>query len=150
MGSKKKGILGRVKRTERAGRSKGAVLRSQGKPKPGKRESTASVKLVSPLHRQCASIVGRLVQASLTRKNGASVKNLCLAPGVANKGAVYAVVCETLRYQSVLQSILEESGFCTDFPQVCKSDCCRPRLALWRMSTLCCAAMGAPVSTACC
>lgn len=35
-----------------------------------------------------------------------------------NKRAVYAVVCETLKYQALLHQILDDSGFCEKYPQV--------------------------------
>lgn len=35
-----------------------------------------------------------------------------------NKRAVYAVVCETLKHQALLQPILEDSGLCQASPQV--------------------------------
>lgn len=72
--------------------------------------SASGYKLRSDVHQQATAVVGRILQARSSQKHGASVKSLCLAPHVRQKGAVYAVVCETLRHEALLQQLLQAAG----------------------------------------
>ena len=47
---------------------------------------------------------------SSTRRGGASVKTLTLAPGVAAKKVTHAVVCETLKHVPILKLVLDDAG----------------------------------------
>jgi hypothetical protein len=116
---KKSGILGnRILSDVQHGRTKpakGGATSSKAKTDVGQ---ATRLQLHSPLHRQCSTIVGKLLRASATGKSGATLKGLCLAPHVQNKAAVYAVVCETLRYEPILNQILEETDVEKDHPEV--------------------------------
>jgi hypothetical protein len=122
---KKAGILGKL---PKAVPSHGASPCRTSKRRPPKAPpsqrptpkcNTQYARLQSMLHRQCAEIVARLLKASATGRRGATIKGLCLAPHVQHKAAVYAVVCETLRFYHILRQILEASNFCSCYPQVC-------------------------------
>lgn len=60
--------------------------------------------------RQAAGVVARLLDADGSRRGGASVKTLTLAPGVAAKKVTHAVVCETLKHVPILKVVLDDAG----------------------------------------
>jgi len=60
--------------------------------------------------RQAAGVVARLLDADGSRRGGASVKTLTLAPGVAAKKVTHAVVCETLKHVPLLKLVLDDAG----------------------------------------
>ena len=66
----------------------------------------------SDILRQAAYAVGRLVEADATGKHGVSLKSLTLGKNVRQKKAVYAVTVETLKYYSVLKSLVSEVFGC--------------------------------------
>ena len=51
----------------------------------------------SEIDRQAASCVGKLLAADASKRGGASIKALTLAPHINAKKAVYAVTCQTLQ-----------------------------------------------------
>lgn len=122
---KKAGILGKLPKAARShDASTGRTSKRRTPNAPPSRRATPKhntqyVRLQSMLHRQCAEIVARLLKASATGRGGATIKRLCLAPHVQHKAAVYAVVCETLRYCHILRQVLEATDFCSGHPQVC-------------------------------
>ena len=52
---------------------------------------------VSQVHQQAATAVGRLLEADASRRHGASLKSLTLAPHIVAKKATYAVTCQVLK-----------------------------------------------------
>ena len=60
--------------------------------------------------RQAAGVVARLLDADGSRRGGASIKTLTLAPGVAAKKVTHAVVCETLKHVPILKLVLDDAG----------------------------------------
>lgn len=134
MGKAKPGILGKrgARVEEGAGGARSAGKNSVKKARKGSQRSAQEAKdthlptawrLASPLHQQCATIIGRLLQAQTSGSRGATVKGLCLAAHVQNKPAVYAVVCETLKYLPTLRTILQLTDFSSQHTEV--RDCYR-------------------------
>jgi 25S rRNA (cytosine2278-C5)-methyltransferase len=118
MGKRKKhvGILGNKRRGPLQQNSKGVARQGQdeGYQRIARRNSEhldKERKLQSPLQQQCAAIIAALLDGARRKRSKGSIKSLCLAPAVQNKRAVYAVVCETLKFEKVLGSILDRSGF---------------------------------------
>lgn len=128
MGKCKPGILGKRHRGgEEAGSTHSAGKNAVKQPRKGAQQRIERQKdihqiptwrLASPLHQQCAVIVGRLLQAQQSKSKGATVKGLCLAAHVQNKAAVYAVVCETLKYLPTLRKILQQTDFSSTHAEV--------------------------------
>lgn len=52
---------------------------------------------ISTVHQQATFAVQRLLEADSSRKHGASLKSLTLAPHVVAKKATYAVTCQVLK-----------------------------------------------------
>ncbi len=59
--------------------------------------SPPSWRCISTVHQQAAFAVQRLLEADSSRKHGASLKSLTLAPHVVAKKATYAVTCQVLK-----------------------------------------------------
>ena len=120
--SVKASILGKRRREQAAEQSGDVNRRGTGKAQPrttnDRQAAACGLKLRSQLHRQCVAIVAKLLAAQATKRAGCTVKGLCLAPHVQSKKAVYAVVCETMRYQPVLQQIVDASSFREAHPEV--------------------------------
>lgn len=87
---KKCGILGKQPRApgpatakpKGQGKKQRAAPEATGTPR---RPHATQLKLRSPVHRQAADIVARLLAARATGRKGATVKGLCLAPQVCYK-----------------------------------------------------------------
>lgn len=79
-----------------------------GKSSEGRSRSHHHTLAHSDILRQAAYAVGRLVEADATGKHGVSLKSLTLGKNVRQKKAVYAVTVETLKYYSVLKSLVNE------------------------------------------
>ena len=119
LGRQSKGAAAAPKaRTPKVHKQKGKQRQKQSGAQHA--SSPRKCKLQSVLHRQASDIIARLLSAEATGRKGGSVKGLCLAPNIQHKAAVYAVVCETLRYKTILSSLLSGSDFSAEQPQVRK------------------------------
>eukprot|EP00889_Picochlorum_renovo_P002693 jgi/Picre1/29723/NNA_005106.t1 len=87
---------------------KGSSVSKVGKSSEGRSRSHQYTLAQSDILRQAAYAVGRLVEADATGKHGVSLKSLTLGKNVRQKKAVYAVTVETLKYYSVLKSLVNE------------------------------------------
>lgn len=73
-------------------------------------DQAAPLKCASHVDLQAADIVQRILHAHATGRHGSSVKSLCLAAAVRAKGAVFAVVTNTLANVRPLAAVRKELG----------------------------------------
>ncbi|PNW71282.1 hypothetical protein CHLRE_16g647602v5 [Chlamydomonas reinhardtii] len=75
---------------------------------------------VSQVHQQAATAVGRLLEADASRRHGASLKSLTLAPHIVAKKATYAVTCQVLKFSRLLQQLDGAVGLSAGQPKLNK------------------------------
>ncbi|OQU84637.1 hypothetical protein SORBI_3004G092600 [Sorghum bicolor] len=60
--------------------------------------------------REAAAVLRRVLRGDATRRAAGSIKSLVYSPTVRNKRATFALVCQTLKYLSILKEVLTSSG----------------------------------------
>lgn len=72
--------------------------------------SAAGWQCASVIDQQSAEVLQRLLQAAETRRGGATIKSLTLAPHIVHKKPTFAVTCETLKHLPLLKQLVADAG----------------------------------------
>jgi putative methyltransferase len=64
----------------------------------------------SVIDQQSAEVVEKLLLAAETRRGGATIKSLTLAPHIVHKKPTFAVTCETLKHLPLLRQLVADAG----------------------------------------
>ncbi|GLI69443.1 hypothetical protein VaNZ11_014055, partial [Volvox africanus] len=75
---------------------------------------------LSVVHKQAAFAVQRLLEADSSRKHGASLKSLTLAPHIEAKKATFAVTCQVLKFSQILERLDEQAELTASEPKLGK------------------------------
>lgn len=67
-------------------------------------------KCASIIDEQSAEVLAKLLLAAETRRGGATIKSLTLAPHIVHKKPTFAVTCETLKHLPLLKQLVDDVG----------------------------------------
>jgi putative methyltransferase len=65
----------------------------------------------SVIDQQSSEVLDKLLSAAETRRGGATIKSLTLAPHIVHKKPTFAVTCETLKHLPLLKQLVAGVGF---------------------------------------
>lgn len=110
---------------------------------PGERRSSKSAvhshsarrgqwECASIIDEQSAEVLGKLLLAAETRRGGATIKSLTLAPHIVHKKPTFAVTCETLKHLPLLKQLVDDVGLLQQHEQQVrlKTSCRLPQTSM--------------------
>uniref|UniRef100_A0ACD5ZK27 Uncharacterized protein n=1 Tax=Avena sativa TaxID=4498 RepID=A0ACD5ZK27_AVESA len=87
----------------------------KGRPppqQPGRRMASrdAGERAAFFARREAATVLRRVLRGDASKRAGGSIKSLVYSPSVRNKRATFALVCQTLKYLTILKEVLASTG----------------------------------------
>uniref|UniRef100_A0ACD5Z8L9 Uncharacterized protein n=1 Tax=Avena sativa TaxID=4498 RepID=A0ACD5Z8L9_AVESA len=87
----------------------------QGRPppqQPGRRMASrdAGERAAFFARREAATVLRRVLRGDASKRAGGSIKSLVYSPSVRNKRATFALVCQTLKYLTILKEVFASTG----------------------------------------
>ncbi|TVU33089.1 hypothetical protein EJB05_24874, partial [Eragrostis curvula] len=92
-------------------RSRGSAVTGENRPPPRQMASrNAAERAAFFARREAAAVLRRVLRGDAAKRSAGSIKSLVYSPTVRNKRATFALVCQTLKYLSVLKEVLASTG----------------------------------------
>jgi putative methyltransferase len=76
----------------------------------GRHSASSGWQCASVIDQQSSEVLEKLLLAAETRRGGATIKSLTLAPHIIHKKPTFAVTCETLKHLPLLKQLVADAG----------------------------------------